>query len=314
MSVINQMLRDLEARRARTEKTRHYIDEVNIIARKPSVRYGWLALGLLVLIVSIAIFWFLNDSQSPTIVAQSEVIDLPVNRPVKKAVINITEKVSTDAIKKTPSVPDSEAKPESRSETSKVTVASVSDNKSRNIMDANPVKEDSTLLNRNMADSVVKKKSIVKTVNSRKTINNKEKSKTDFRHKAKINKIERINKKATEDRRTQIITQARTIMASDIHSAVKLLEKNLDNVKVDVDYYSLLANLYQRQQRYDDAIVIYRKALAIKPQNGELWIGIALAYKSNGEIENEQQAFQRAVKSTNIRPELRQYAVQQLKK
>jgi hypothetical protein len=45
---------------------------------------------------------------------------------------------------------------------------------------------------------------------------------------------------------------------------------------------------------------------------GELWIGIALAYRGTGEENNAMQAFKQALISENISPQLRQYASQQI--
>ncbi|MCK5649567.1 MAG: hypothetical protein KAI22_11880, partial [Gammaproteobacteria bacterium] len=62
----------------------------------------------------------------------------------------------------------------------------------------------------------------------------------------------------------------------------------------------------------DKAIVYYRKALEIAPQKGELWIGIALAYRGTGEQDNAVRAFKQALITDEISSELRNYALQQI--
>ena len=112
----------------------------------------------------------------------------------------------------------------------------------------------------------------------------------------------------------ELMQKARTLMVSDQNAAISLLEKNKENLQPDTDYYALLANLYQRQKRFDDAIVSYYQALSIAPDKGELWIGIGLAFLGTGEKSKALSEFQRASSSVNISSALKQYADQQIRK
>ena len=332
MSVINQMLRDLEARRERKANSSHYIDEVNIIAhRKPSV-YRWLIPALVILLLSISVFIYTAYTQTQPELAQNVVADLPVKLPddiskLNKDEINISVPASQEELlanskaqliaDKIPAASDGkDVEVQNNKSTNQPAKASVSEHKPLNRKVPEPVVNKTIAQNKVLKHKKINKKSTQKNsiVKTKTMLKQQETPLPVSETKKTTVKIEPVRKNKTEDKTRTVMSRARVLMASDIASAVKILEDNLKSVKENADYYSLLANLYQRQQRYDEAIVYYRKALLIKPEQGELWIGIALAYRSNGEYENEQQAFQQALQSKSIRPELRQYAGQQLKK
>ena len=120
-----------------------------------------------------------------------------------------------------------------------------------------------------------------------------------------------VKKQQDKKSSAELIQQARVLMAEDQNGAIKLLENNIQNITPDGDYYAMLANLYQRKHLYDEAIIFYRKALNVKPDSGEIWIGIALAYRETGETDNSEMAFNKAIRSNTLSPALKQYAEQQ---
>ncbi|MCK5666325.1 MAG: tetratricopeptide repeat protein, partial [Thiotrichaceae bacterium] len=129
------------------------------------------------------------------------------------------------------------------------------------------------------------------------------------------NKVNKVNKRyaktPVQKNNTHIINKARQLMTSDITKAIDLLELNLTKITPAPDYYALLANLYLRKQRYNDAILFYQRALKQEQDRGEFWIGLALSYRGKGEIKNSKKAFKQASNSTNISSQLKLYAKQQ---
>ncbi len=307
MSVINQMLRDLEARKEKKAHSSHYIDEVNIIAHsKPSV-YRWIIPVFIMLLVSVAVFFYAISTQSRTEYPQSTVADLPANI----SQVNQAETIvpASTVEEKLWDKSESQSPAEVIAATSEPN-AVVIQNAINTIQPTKTAVSNTKEVNRPAPEPVV-----LKTVDEKKIkLLPPKTSLSDSKTKTAVLKIEPVRKDKTEDKALALMSRARVLMASDVASAVKILEDNLKAVKENADYYSLLANFYQRQQRYDEAIVYYRKALKIRPEQGELWIGIALAYRSNGEYDNERQAFQQALQSRKIRPELLQYAARQLKR
>lgn len=339
MSVINQMLRDLEQRREKQVNSAHYIDEVNIVARKKHSIVQPVTVIMVLLLTLVAGYFILN--QSPVDVpinTESEVIiDLPLSissEQVKPAQLRKSPQLTkslqlTKNLQPTKSPQPKESLQSQKSSLllpvivkmeiikqaeSSIAIIEKSAQKTKELPKTRlkPKSESkseskSSKSHSETLSSQLTKKSVKKSVKNKKVKN------ITVNNKAEKNKIEKINVATANDKAVEIMLRARNVMARDIDVAIKLLEQNLGKIKANADYFSLLANLYQRQQRYDNAILYYRKALQIAPEKGEFWIGIALAFRSNGESENERQAFQKAVLSTNIRAELRQYAIQQLK-
>ncbi len=252
MSVINQMLRDLEHRKIKESDSDRYIDEVNIVAKR-KFYLAWFILPLvIVLVISFNLYLHFNN-QSQKLKPDTVLLD-----EVDVSEITVEEKQQQEMAKE-----HKDILPEKVS----VNIETV-------------LKEDEK--------TAVKREAIEKQA---KTI------------------VKSAPKRITSD---DLVYQAGQLMTTDQVSAIELLEKNIKDVKPDIDYYSLLANLQQRQKNYDRAIVLYRKALKLAPYLGELWIGLALAYRATGENEEAIKSFKKAITSAEISPELKQYAMQQV--
>lgn len=308
MSVINQMLRDLEQRKVKDTNTDHYIDAVNIIAPEKFNRW-WLLFPLflltLLLIVIVAVSFYSQDSVKTK---EEPLLTLPVNVSEINNVADITQAIKKQentpvAVEKPLSVVDNQPikktykQPSVKTQITIKHIPIVSDNNNNNNVKKEPA-------NKNI-NVKIKQSPDVKTA----SIKVKDQNKKKQQNKVKTASVqaEIINKTMQ-----QIVFQARKLMVRDQNSAIQLLKDNLKLLSPDADYYSLLANLQQRQKTYDEAIISYRKALEITPYKGELWIGIALAYRGTGEEENSIKAFKRALSSDDISPELRAYATQQI--
>ncbi len=318
MSVINQMLRDLEQRKNKEAVAEHYIDEVNIIAKK-QLNIWWVLLVLVLVLPAGIYFYFISIEKSSKVISlhpdKEVLLTLPVDiSEVKKQeekkipdlipVIERTE--SPKSVYKQPTVKTKiELKPSVKFNEQEETVTQTVKVISNPITPAetNRVKEKKT------TESRVK----IKSKSSRVTSYSETKTKVTSNTAVKVKQSpakKTVNKKTRE----QVVYQARELMARDQSAAIQLLKENINIINPDMDYYSLLANLQQRQKQYDDAIISYRKALEIAPQQGELWTGIALAYRGTGEDENAIKAFQQALTTDNLSPELRRYVAEQLNK
>ena len=325
MSVINQMLRDLEERKSKNSGSKHYQDEVNIVAPKQP-RLWWVLLPLLIVII-IAINLYLHFQNQKSSVATQEVEqlqkdydsqmirDLPVTiseleNSVKNEIVNVPPEKKSAVKKEEKTITKAVVVPEPvKKETPKPELPQPSVTVKTIIKEEEVKKEpEKKMVVTKLDDQVKEAPSVIK------------KDKQEEAEKLVIKtpvKKDNKNKPQTEKQLLSsmaIVHEARVLMANDQSAAIKKLEDNLNNTVPGTDYYALLANLYQRQKRFDDAIVYYKKALAIAPDKGDLLIGIALAYQGTGEIKNAQEAFRRAHNSVDISPSLKQYALQQLRK
>lgn len=88
--------------------------------------------------------------------------------------------------------------------------------------------------------------------------------------------------------------------------AVVLLEKHAAAASQDADYLALLATLYQRNHRHADAIARYNQALTLRPQEGRWWMGLGLSCESDKKMDAAAQAYQRALGAA-LDPKLQAY-------
>ncbi len=285
MSVINQMLQDLEQRKITSKLTNHYIDEVNIVAKKGMP--PWFI--LLIITLSIIIFLFYS---------------FPVTKQTKQqAVIKLPLLEKNTSIK----IKNKQKKTEEKAEFKTAEVKKETDITAKKTQPtSSPVihLKDESIIN-NVSEKIIEAnirshQSKIKKTGS--TVN-------------KVNKVNKhYSKTPVQKNNSVIINNARQLMTNDVTKAIGLLELNLKEITPSPDYYALLANLYLRKQRYNDAILFYQRALKQEQDKGEYWIGLALSYKGKGEIKDSKKAFKQASYCTNISSQLKLYAKQQYTK
>ncbi|WP_198266372.1 tetratricopeptide repeat protein [sulfur-oxidizing endosymbiont of Gigantopelta aegis] len=324
MSVINQMLRDLEQRKATEAVDSHYIDEVNIVAKK-QFNLSWIVLSGVLLIAIIMFFLLSEKNVSETQQAKNLQI-LPTE------ISEIVTEVEASAIssRTVPSVPILKTMAKTKPVQIRLTDSglNVPENKTKEVLEETAtekelpvIKAQKTAITIAYKQPSVKTKVILKSEPTKKKVQKKSIVSANIAMNAKVISSSppsvRVKSVAQKKTREQVIHQARQVMAADQSAAIKILEKNITTVSPDANYYSLLANLQQRRHQYDESIIYYRKALDVadfdQVNKGELWIGIALAYRGTGEENNAMQAFKQAIRSENISSELRQYASQQIR-
>ncbi|MCP3850926.1 MAG: tetratricopeptide repeat protein [Gammaproteobacteria bacterium] len=300
MSVINQMLRDLEHRKIKESDSDRYIDEVNIVAKR-KFNLAWFILPLvIVLVISFNLYLhFYNQSQklkpeTTVLLDEVDVSEITVEEKQQQEMAKehkdiLPEKVSVKIETVLKEDEKTAVKREAIEKQAKTIII--------------PVKNDIESV------QLTRKERKQGTLQAEKKITSVKES-LPAKEKIVIQSIVKsAPKRITSD---DLVYQAGQLMTTDQVSAIELLEKNIKDVKPDIDYYSLLANLQQRQKNYDRAIVLYRKALKLAPYQGELWIGLALAYRATGENEEAIKSFKKAITSAEISPELKQYAIQQV--
>ncbi len=92
-----------------------------------------------------------------------------------------------------------------------------------------------------------------------------------------------------------------------LDQAVGVLERNLPPISQDVDYYALLAALYQRQGRHKNAVEIYRDLLKQNSRVGIWWIGMGISLEKLGDSEAARQAYKKARASGTLAAQMIQY-------
>ncbi len=93
----------------------------------------------------------------------------------------------------------------------------------------------------------------------------------------------------------------------DIVNAVAVLERARPTVAADSEYYALLAALYQQLEKHAQAAQVYQQILLRNPGAAHWWMGLALAQEAMGETTRALDAFQRAQRAGGLSDEVLKY-------
>lgn len=94
--------------------------------------------------------------------------------------------------------------------------------------------------------------------------------------------------------------------------ALALLEQAQVYAKTDAEFLGFLAALYQRAGRHEQAIKAYGRAVTMKPQQSQWWLGLGISLEAERNWNAAHQAYARAVNERGLNKKLAQYARQRL--
>lgn len=94
--------------------------------------------------------------------------------------------------------------------------------------------------------------------------------------------------------------------------AVDTLRQHLDAAAENADYQAFCAALLQRQNRHGDAIKHFQIALQIAPRNGVWRMGYAISLQAEGRNEDAKLAYKQALATRTLTPELTAFVQQKL--
>ncbi len=99
----------------------------------------------------------------------------------------------------------------------------------------------------------------------------------------------------------------------EIPLALETLQKTLPYAEGQADYQAFLAALLQRENRHDEAVAHYQVALKLVPNNGIWLMGMGISLQALQRNEDARSAYQRALASNSLNPQLQAYVQQKLK-
>jgi MSHA biogenesis protein MshN len=99
----------------------------------------------------------------------------------------------------------------------------------------------------------------------------------------------------------------------DAATAVATLERHAAHASRDADYQSLFAYLLQKQQRPAEAAEHFKAALALRPNEGRWWFGLGTALEAAGNGDGAKLAYTRARETGNLPTEMAAAVEQKLK-
>lgn len=83
--------------------------------------------------------------------------------------------------------------------------------------------------------------------------------------------------------------------------AIKILEQGSAEINIEPDYYALLAATYQRVNNHNKAIEIYLQLVKISSKQGIWWLGLGVSLEKSGKNKEALEAYQRAEKTGNLK-------------
>jgi MSHA biogenesis protein MshN len=98
----------------------------------------------------------------------------------------------------------------------------------------------------------------------------------------------------------------------DIQAGLETLQKTLPYAIGNADYHAFMAALLLRESRYTDAVEHYRTALNLKP-SGVWYMGLGISLQAMQRLPEAQDAFQHAISSGALDPELQAFVEKRLK-
>lgn len=100
----------------------------------------------------------------------------------------------------------------------------------------------------------------------------------------------------------------------DLGAARRVIDDTLPRAASSADFHSLAGAVAQRQGKPGDAAEFYRGALRLKPAEGRNWIGLAMALEADGHAPEAREAFRRALQTGDgMSPELQALAERKLR-
>ncbi|MFP4609838.1 MAG: tetratricopeptide repeat protein [Thiohalophilus sp.] len=94
--------------------------------------------------------------------------------------------------------------------------------------------------------------------------------------------------------------------------AIAVLERQPPTPGADSEYYALLAAIYQQTGQHLKAAASYRDVLKVDPRQGNWWIGLGISLEKLEKYNEARSAYQRAINSTNLTQNLREYVDKRL--
>lgn len=83
--------------------------------------------------------------------------------------------------------------------------------------------------------------------------------------------------------------------------ALKILEQGTARINIEPEYFALLAATYQRVKDHEKAVAIYLQLVKIRSNEGIWWLGLGISLEKLGKNKEALEAYQRAQKSGRLK-------------
>lgn len=102
------------------------------------------------------------------------------------------------------------------------------------------------------------------------------------------------------------------VQQGQINTAIDLLEQAAPSLDKHIDYYILLAGLYDNVSAYRKAAALYQSILDEAPNNAASWVGLGVALQSLGRTDEAIAVYRRALRINGLSPTLQGFIEKQI--
>lgn len=102
------------------------------------------------------------------------------------------------------------------------------------------------------------------------------------------------------------------VQQKDFAAATRVLEKIDANTVADSAFLALLAAAYQQQQAFPQAEQTYRRLTQLQPDKAEHWLGLAISQDKLGQPQAARESYSRALEPNTLDAEVVNYIKQRL--
>lgn len=118
----------------------------------------------------------------------------------------------------------------------------------------------------------------------------------------------REGRAATPDNAWFALSLARMQVArGDVEGAATTLQSGIEGRGVNAEYRATLAALLVRLKHHPEAARQYEQALKLQPEQGTWWMGLGLALAAQGKTEEARSAYNRALVAGNLPEKLEEF-------
>lgn len=100
---------------------------------------------------------------------------------------------------------------------------------------------------------------------------------------------------------------------NQINKAITLLLQHKPSISSDPNYYALLAASYQRNKNHNAAARTYVELLKLKPREGIWWVGMAISLEALNKNKDAFNAYEKARQTGTLNTRISNYSSQRLK-
>jgi len=335
MSLLNQVLQDLEKRNVQNIPEQPSLNNIKASSPVPQTKWRYFVLLIIVFIIILALFVF--NSKEPKVLSTqvSPSPALPKAKLQQKPVITTSKAIHKQSSKKVITV-EKKVKPviKKKQTTQPKATNNVKEPEKKSLTallksTKSSAKKVAEPLNNNQLAQSLFKSALKQHKLTEKQIKLQQVLKLNALHiDARLHLANTLLQQGLTKQAEIILKQGNLLVPQNIqlinlHSQLLLQQKKTDtalsilqqvdsNYIQDETYLGLLAAAYQQKNNFVKSIEIYQQLLSINAEKAEYWLGLAIAYENQTEKQKALYAYQQALNKNTLKTAIVSYIKQRI--